>query len=97
MAAEVLVLMRDPGRPLWAADQRTLIRSINRYQCNCWVQRSTCLISLVTSNPYSGSLGASLVVVPRVVVMRVVVPELLVLITNAVILILLYFGTFQVR
>ena len=43
--------MRDPGRPLWAADQRTVIRSINRYQCNCWVQRSTCLISLVTSGP----------------------------------------------
>ena len=37
--------MRDPGRPVWAADQRTVIRSINRYQCKCWVRQSTFLIS----------------------------------------------------
>ena len=40
-----------PRRPLRAAHQQTVIRSINRYQCNCWVRRSTCLISLVTSGP----------------------------------------------
>ena len=35
--------MRDPRRPVWAADQRTVSRSVNRYQC--WVRQSTCLIS----------------------------------------------------
>ena len=40
-----------PRRPLRAADHRTVIRSINRYQCNCWVRRSTCVISLLTSGP----------------------------------------------
>ena len=47
----MVISMRDPGRPLWAADQQTVIRSINRYQCNCWIRRSTCLISAGDQRP----------------------------------------------
>ena len=41
--------MRDPGRPIWAADPRTVIMSISRYQCNYW--RSTSLISAGDQRP----------------------------------------------
>ena len=43
--------MKASQKPLSEADQLTLIRSINRYQCNCLVQQCTCVMSIGYQRP----------------------------------------------